>query len=99
MLEDRLDRAVAGGADVIAEPAGGFEPCRAVAPGEAQNAETGAEALFGMRLGLHDRLDERNGGGTDRAGLTHHPHRRPRGIAPVSAWHVLRYGGVAMPEE
>src|SRR5437016_1782802 len=99
MLQDRLDRAVAGGADVIAAPAGGFEPCRAVAPGEAQNAETGAEALLGMGLGLHDRLDERDGGGTDRARFTHHPYRRPGSIAPMRAWHVLRGGGVAMPEE
>ncbi len=48
MLQDRLDRTVAGVADVVAAPAGGFESCRAVAPGQPQNTEAGAEALLGF---------------------------------------------------
>jgi hypothetical protein len=63
MLQDRFDRAVTGGAEIVA----GFEPCRAVAPGQPQNAEAGAEALLGMRLGLRDGFDEGDGGGADRS--------------------------------
>jgi len=43
--------------------AGGFDPRRAVAACEPQDAETGAEALLGMWLGFHDRFDEGDRGG------------------------------------
>lgn len=36
---------------------------------EPQNAETGPKALLGVRLGLHDRLDESNRGGADLGGF------------------------------
>src|SRR5882757_6883606 len=96
MLQDRLDRTVARGTDVVAASAGRFDAGRAVAAREPQDAESGAEALLGMWLGHHDGLNERDRGGTDLAGLTHHPSGRPFGVTPVRAWHVLRRRGVAM---
>src|SRR6185295_16997313 len=48
-----------------------------------QDAKAGAEALLWMWLGLHDRLDERDGGRADRGGMSHHPGRGPLGVAPV----------------
>src|SRR5690349_10868041 len=60
MLEDRCNRAVSGHADVAAAPAGGLHARGAIAFDEAQDAEARAEALLGVRFGLHDRLDERN---------------------------------------
>ena len=89
MLQDRGDRAVGGGADVVAAPAGRLDACRAVAAREPQDAEAGAEALLGMRLGLHDRLHKGDGRGADLGGFPHHPGRRPLGVAPVRARHVL----------
>src|SRR5436189_4766611 len=56
VLQDRSDRAVGGGADVVASATGGLDPGRAVAARQPQDAEAGAEALLGMRLGLHDGL-------------------------------------------
>ena len=42
-----------------------------------------------MGLGLHDRLDEGDGGRADFGSLPLHPSRRPLGVAPVRARHVL----------
>jgi hypothetical protein len=104
MLQDRLDRTVAGVADVIAAPAGGFESCRAVAPGQPQNTEAGAEALLGMRLGLH--FQERDRGEADLAGGPRpvFPHgRRHLAGRPTNAhlcdlfrWIVAGIAGIAV---
>src|SRR5204863_4161536 len=58
VLQDGSDGAVGGGADVVATPTCGFDPGSAVAAREPQDAEAGAEALFRMRLGLHDGLHQ-----------------------------------------
>ena len=50
VLEDRSDGAVASRADVVAAPAGGFEPGNSIFLGEPQDAEAGAESLLGVRL-------------------------------------------------
>src|SRR5262245_6041871 len=94
VLEDRGNRAVGGGTNLVAAPAGRFHPGRAVAAHEPENAEASAKALFGMWLGLHDRLDEGDGGRADRGGMTHHPRRRPLCVTPVRTRHVLLNGGV-----
>jgi hypothetical protein len=49
-FEDRRDRAVGGRADVAAAPASRFDERRTAALDEADDAETRAEALLGMRL-------------------------------------------------
>src|SRR6266478_6011663 len=77
VLEDRGDGAVASRADVIAAPAGGFEACRPIALGEPEDAEAGPEALLGMRLGLHDRLEQRLRCRPDLRGLLHDAGGRP----------------------
>src|ERR1700687_5194209 len=75
--------AVARRADVVPAVAGGCEPLRAVALLQPQDAETGAEALLGMGLGLHDRLDQRDRCWPNLGGRAHPPGRRPLGIATV----------------
>src|SRR5205809_3831805 len=54
VLQDRGDGAVGGGADIVAAPTGGLDSGRAIALRQPQDAAAGAEALLGMRLGLHD---------------------------------------------
>ena len=61
----------------------------AVALHEADDAEARAEALLGMRLGLHDRLEQRDRRRADLGGLAHHPRRRPFRVAAMRARHVL----------
>ena len=63
VLQDRGDRAVGAGADAEAAQAGGLEADASVALGQPQDAERGAEALLGVRLGAQDRLDQLGGGG------------------------------------
>src|SRR5215211_9163967 len=67
-LEDRGDRAIARRADRDAAAACGFETLRPVGLLHPQDAETGSEALLGMRLGAHDRLAQRNRGWADLLG-------------------------------
>ena len=50
---------------ISAALAGRFEPHVAVGLGQPQDAETGAEALLGVRLGAHDRLDQGGRGRPD----------------------------------
>src|SRR5713226_4344652 len=69
VLEDRLDRAVGGGADIVAAPGRGLDALRSIALHEAEDAKARAEALLGMRLCLHDRLEQRDRGGADLLGL------------------------------
>ena len=90
MLQDRFDRAVGGRADIIAASAGCLNACRAVTAGEPQDAETGAEALLGMGLGVHDRLDEGDGGRAHFGSLPLHPSRRPLGVAATSTLALSR---------
>jgi hypothetical protein len=94
VLEDRDDRAVGRGADRQPTLAGGLEPHDAIGPGEAQDAETGSEALLGMRLGAHDRFHQCRGSWPDLDGKAHHLGRGPAGIAAVRARHVVGHGGV-----
>src|SRR5439155_16379635 len=64
--EDRLDAAIAGGAHGPRALTGLLEPRGVVAPGEAQEAEAGAEALLGMRAPREDMTHDRRGCGPDR---------------------------------
>jgi hypothetical protein len=97
VLQDRFDRAVAGRVDIVAAAAGRLDAGRTIAAREPQDAETGAEALLGMWLGLHDRFDERDRGGADFFGLTHHQRRCPFRVAAMRARHVLVDRCVPMP--
>ena len=63
---------------------------------QAHDAEARSEALLGMRLGVHDRFDQRDGCRADRGGFAHHRCRRPFRVAAVGAWHVLGDGRVSV---
>jgi hypothetical protein len=55
----------------------------------AQNAEAGAEPLFGMRTAGEHGGDQAFGVGPDLAGPAAEPIRRPLGVTPVGAGHVV----------
>jgi hypothetical protein len=94
-LQDRDDRSIGARADLQRVGTGGFEPLDAVAVGEPDDAETGAEALFGMRALAQDDLDQRRGHWADLAGLALDALRRPIGVPPVARRHVLAQRRVA----
>src|SRR5207247_2331215 len=58
VLEERVAVAIGAGLDGAGPGAGRFEPLRAVALGQAQDAEARAIALLGMRTVREDRLDQ-----------------------------------------
>ena len=88
-LQDRGDRAVGARADGQAALAGRLQPGVAIGLGQPQDAEAGPEALLGMRLGAHDGLDQGGRSRPDLGGKGQHPRRRPAGVAPMRARHVL----------
>src|ERR1700685_2493870 len=98
VLQDRLDRAVGGRADIVAAPGRSLDALRSIALHKAEDAKARAEALLGMRLCLHDRLEQRDRGGADLLGLTQHACRRPFRITPMARRHVLRDRGVLVRE-
>jgi hypothetical protein len=60
----------------------------------AQDAKTGAEALFGMRPTGEHGDDQPFGARPDLASPSAEPIRRPLGVAPVRTGHVIRVGAV-----
>ena len=68
--------------------------CRIQTAEQARDAEAGAEALLGMRPVGEYGDDQPLSIGSDRAGPTMEARRRPFGIAPMRAWHVLGRGAV-----
>jgi hypothetical protein len=58
VLQDRVDRAVRARADIERAGASGFESLAAIGLGESQDADTGAEALLGVRALAQDDLDQ-----------------------------------------
>src|SRR6476660_9315615 len=65
VLQDRVDRAVGARADLERPATSGFEPLTTVDLGEPQDADAGAEALFGVRALPQDDLDQRRGMAAD----------------------------------
>ncbi len=77
VLQDRFHRGQGACVDRQRPVAGGLKPLRAVAAGQPQDAEAGAEALLGVRSVAQDDVDEDGGGGSDAAGaLAQHLRRR-----------------------
>jgi len=64
---------------------------------EAQDAQTGAVTLLGMRPGLEDQSRELGRAWADCRRIAKDPFDGPLGIAPMRARHVLGDGGVAAP--
>ena len=58
-LQDRSDRGNGAGPDGEPMPAGGIEAHGLVGPGQGEDTETGAEALFRMGSVGHHRFAER----------------------------------------
>jgi hypothetical protein len=79
------NRSVSEGADLDGARGGGFEPRDAERPRQTKNAETGTEALLGMRLCAHDRFEQRERRRTDLLGFAREARWCPLGIAPVRA--------------
>src|SRR5215831_9003815 len=94
VIEDRAHRAVGQGADLDGSGRCGFEASGAERPNQADDAETGAEALFGMRSALQDQIAKGSGGRTDRSGGAANAFDGPIGVAPVARRHVLGKGGM-----
>src|SRR5215467_5074247 len=67
VIEDRAHRAIGQGADLDGSGRGGFEASGAERPKQADDAETGAEALFRMRPTLQDQIAKGSGGWADRS--------------------------------
>ena len=84
------------GADLEGTAAGGFEPIGTEALGEAQNAETGPEALLGMSARAQDHLDEGTGVVADAGGLLQDAPMGPVVELAVLAGHVIGDGDVGM---
>ena len=85
VLEDGGDGRIGGGVDLQGSFAGGLQPFRSVGLGEAKDADTGAEALFGVRPVAHDDIDQDLGIGSHRRGPASDARRCPTGITPVLA--------------
>ena len=58
------------------------------------DAQARPEALLGMGLGFHDRLDQRDGRRADRGRLAHHLGGCPFRVATMRARHMLCDGRV-----
>lgn len=82
-VQDGFDRGDGAGADCQPAPAGRVDAARIVAPGQRQNPEAGAEALFRMGAVGHDLLAEGGNRGTELPGLGQHPRGRPGGMTPM----------------
>src|SRR5712691_755191 len=94
VLQDRVDMAIGAGLDGAGAGTGGLEPLRAVALGEAQDAEARAIALLGMRTIRENRLHQRGGLRADGAGPVDETRGGPLEVALVRLRHVGRVGGV-----
>ena len=89
VVEDGFDRAVGLRADVDGAGGGGLEPLAAERLGETNDAETGAEALFRMRLVLEDQLAQGGGCRPDHGGVLADAVDGPAGVTAVAGRHVL----------
>src|SRR6267378_3206590 len=96
VLQDRADRAVGAGAEHQRTGAGGIDPFGAIALDQAQDADAGAEALFGMRPRPQNHIDQNGDVAADRFGFAADALVRPVAIAPVRTGHVFGDGGRAV---
>ena len=96
VIEDRAHRAIGQGADLDGSGRCGFEASDAERPHQADDTETGAEALFRMRPALKDQIAKGSGGRADRSGGAANAFNGPIGVAPVARRHMLGKGGVPM---
>src|SRR5262245_1129955 len=94
VVEDGFDRSVGARADGDGAGGGGLEPLGAERLDQADDAETGAEALLGMRLVLEDQLAQRRRVCSYQRGVLADAIDGPVGTAAVARRHVVRHGRV-----
>ena len=94
VVEDGLDRAVGPGADIERPRRGRLDPVGAERLDQPHDAETGAEALFGMGSFFQDQIAKRRGRRPDRGGVAPDALDRPVGVAPMAGRHMLLHGRV-----
>src|SRR5271169_5572507 len=94
VLQDRVDGGEGARADLQRPTACRLQPLAAKTFDQPDDADRGAEALFGVRALAHDDLNQCSAIGSDLAGLPSDPLWCPVGIATVAAWHVLAHCGV-----
>src|SRR5260370_10418422 len=94
VVEDRLDRSVGPGADIESPRRGGLDALHAERFDQSDDAETGAEALFGMGALVEDQLAQSGTGWPDRGGVTPDAVDRPVGVTAMAGGHVLVHSGV-----
>src|SRR4051794_27236716 len=85
VAQDRRNRTVATGANIDAALAGCLDAFATPGTHQPQDAEAGPEALFGVRLGMQDLLNQGGRGRADHRRLTHQPCRRPVSVTPMRA--------------
>jgi hypothetical protein len=94
VVEDGFDRAVGARADVDGALGGSFQTLGAMGAGQPDDAQTGAETLFGMRSLFEDQFAERRRRRADQARVDADALDRPAGVSPVAGRHVLGDGRV-----
>ena len=95
VLENGGERGVRLGADLQGPFAGGLQPFAAMGLGQAKDADAGAEALFGMRFGTQNDVDQDLGVRPVGGGVATDALQSPIGVTPVGGGHVFGHGGVA----
>ena len=83
VLEDRIERGIGLGADFQGPLAGRLQPVGPMGLGQAQDAYTRAEALFGVRPAPEDDPDQSRRVGARGAGLAGNAFMGPAGMTAV----------------
>src|ERR1700676_1165215 len=94
VFPDRVGGGEGARPDLQGPAAGCLQPVAAIALDQTDDADRGPESLLRVRALAHDGLDQHGGIAPDLAGLPSDPFRRPVGIAPMAARHVLTHRGV-----
>src|ERR1700674_2900945 len=92
-FQDRAARAVGTGAEGQRLGAGSVQTFGAVAFAQAEDADAGAEPLFGMRARTQHDLEQRRSVIADCRRFALDPLMRPVTVAPMRTWHVLGHCG------
>ena len=95
VLDDRGDAFVGERADVDGVGGDPFDTLRIETAKHPQHAETGAKALFGVGPIGEDGDDQPFGLGTEASSPSLEARRRPVGVTPMCARHVIGMSAVA----
>src|SRR5215475_3610539 len=96
VIEDGADGSIGESIDVDSACGSGFEPITAERALEAQDAEAGPEALFGMRSAFQNEFTQRSRRRSDSARIAADTLDRPIGVALMTGRHVVADGCVGV---